>query len=221
VPGHGESGHDLPPLTGPAPAPEKKSLIASERDEQARNKFRKLTSALDINKYVFIDEMGTNLGFTRLYGRAAPGTRVLEQVPGDRGGNVSTIGALALDGMRTGLSVPGAIDGETMLFFVEELLAPTLKRGAIVVMDNNPIHKLDEIEDAIEAVGAWVLFLPTYSPDLNPIENCWSKVKARLRALKPRTLPALLDALVTAFASITEHDILGWFGHCGYRVAPT
>ena len=174
-----------------------------------------------MNNYVFIDEMGTNLGLTRLYGRAAPGTRVLEQVPGDQGGNVSTIGALALDGIRTGLSVPGAIDGDTLLFFVEELLAPTLKRGDIVVMDNSPIHKLDEIEDAIAAVGAWVLFLPTYSPDLNPIENCWSKVKARLRALKPRTLPDLLDALVLAFASITGQDILGWFGHCGYRVAPT
>ena len=165
--------------------------------------------------------MGTNLGFTRLYGRAAPGTRVLDQVPGDRGGNVSTIGALARDGMRTGLSVPGAIDGDTRLFFVEELLVPTLKRGDIVMMDNNPIHKLDELEDAIEAVGAGVLFLPTYSPDLNPIENCWSKVKACLRSLKPRTLPDLLEALVTAFASITVHDILGWFRHCGYRVAPT
>jgi transposase len=201
--------------------PEKKSLIASERDEKARKKFRKIAGAFDINKYVFIDEMGTNLGLTRRYGRAAPGARVLEQVPGDRGGNVSTIGAIALDGVRTGLSVPGAIDGDTMLFFVEELLAPTLNRGDIVVMDNTPIHKLDDIEDALEAVGAWVLFLPTYSPDLNPIENCWSKVKARLRSIKPRTLPDLLEALVTAFASITEHDILGWFGHCGYRVAPT
>ena len=165
--------------------------------------------------------MGSNLGLTRLYGRAAPGQRVREQVPGDRGGNVSTIGALGLEGIRTGLSVPGAIDGETMLFFVEELLVPTLKRGEIVLMDNNPIHKLDEIEDAIEAAGAWVLFLPTYSPDLNPIENCWAKVKSLLRSLKPRTLPDLLDALADAFASITPHDILGWFRHCGYQVAST
>jgi transposase len=165
--------------------------------------------------------MGSNLGLTRRYGRATPGQRVLDQVPGDRGGNVSTIGALGVDGLRTGLSVPGAIDGETMLFFVEELLVPTLKRGDIVFMDNNPIHKLDEIEEAIEAVGAWVLFLPAYSPDLNPIENCWSKVKALLRSLKPRTLPDLLDALVTAFASITQHDIRGWFQHCGYRAAST
>ena len=164
--------------------------------------------------------MGSNLGLTRRYGRAEPGKRVLDQVPGDRGGNVSTIGAIGLDGMRTALSVPGAIDGETVLFFVEELLGPTLKRGDIVFMDNNPIHKLDDIEDAIEAAGAGVLFLPAYSPDLNPIENCWSKVKARLRSLKPRTLPALFDALVEAFSSITRQDTLGWFRHCGYRVAP-
>lgn len=108
-----------------------------------------------------------------------------------------------------------------MLFFVEELLVPTLKRGDMVLMDNNPIHKLDEIEDAIDAAGAWVLFLPTYSPDLNPIENCWSKVKSILRSLKPRTLPDLLDALAQAFASITLPDILSWFRHCGYRVAST
>jgi transposase len=174
-----------------------------------------------VSKYIFLDEMGSNLGLTRLYGRAAPGQRVYDQVPGDRGGNVSTIGALGLDGIRTGLSVPGPIDGDTMLFFVEELLVPTLKRGDIVLMDNNPIHKLDEIEDALEAAGAWVLFLPTYSPDLNPIEHGWSKVKARLRALKPRTLPDLLEALLTAFASITGHDIRGWFRHCGYQVSLT
>jgi transposase len=165
--------------------------------------------------------MGSKLGLTRLYGRAKPGQRVLDQVPGDRGGNVSTLGAMGLDGIRTGLSVPGAIDGETMVFFVEELLVPTLKRGDIVVRDNNPIHKLDEIEDAIEAVGAWVLFLPTYSPDLNPIELCWSKVKSRLRSLKPRTLPDLFDALGHAFSTITQPDILHWFQHCGYQVAST
>jgi transposase len=164
--------------------------------------------------------MGSHLGLTRRYGRAEPGKRVREQVPGDRGRNVSTIGALGLEGIRTGLSVPGAIDGDTMLFFVEELLAPTLRRGDIVVMDNNSIYKLDDIEDAIEAVGAWVLFLPAYSPDLNPIDNCWAKVKSCLRSLKPRTLPDLLDALGEAFLLITGQDIRGWFQHCGYQAAP-
>ena len=163
-----------------------------------------------------MDEMGSNLGLTRLYGRAEPGRRVRDHVPGDRGGNVSTLGALSWAGRRTGLSVPGAIDGETRLFFVEELLVPTLKRGDMVGRDNNPLHTLDEIEEALEAAGAGVLFLPAYSPDLNPLEPCWSNVKSRLRSLNPRTLPDLLDAVVVAFSSITQCDLLGWFRHCGY-----
>ncbi len=108
-----------------------------------------------------------------------------------------------------------------MLFFVAELLAPTLKRGEIVFLDNCPIHKMDEIEEAIGARGAWVIFLPRYSPNLNPIENCWSKVKAILRSRKLRTLEELLDALVEAFSSITLQDIRGWFSHCSYQVART
>ena len=176
---------------------------------------------LDLRKCIFVDEMGSNLAMTRRYGRAAPGARVADTVPGDRGGNVSTIGAIDLTGIRTGLSVPGAIDGETMVFFVEELLAPTLKRGELVFLDNCPIHKQDEIEELIDARGAAVVFLPPYSPDLNPIELCWSKVKARLRALKPRTPDALLDALVDAFATVSVHDIRSWFQHCGYQIAVT
>ena len=152
--------------------------MASERDEKVRRKFRKLTEAFESDHYIFIDEMGSNLGLTRRYGRAAAGTRVRDEVPGNRGSNISTIGAIGVDGVRTGLSVPGAIDGETLLFFVEELLVPTLKRGDIVLMDNASIHKLDDIEDALEAAGAGLLFLPAYSPDLNPIEHAWSKVKA-------------------------------------------
>ena len=161
--------------------------------------------------------MGSNLALTRRYGRATPGARVHDAVPGDPGGNVSTIGALDLKGIRTGLSVPGAIDGETMVFFVEELLAPTLKRGELVFMDNCLIHKLDEIEDLVAARGAGMVFLPAYSPDLNPIEHCWSKVKARLRALKPRTPADLLAALVDAFATVTGHDMRGWFRTAGIR----
>jgi transposase len=148
-----------------------------------------------------------------------PASGCATQCPATGGGKVSTIGALALTGFRTGLSVSGAIDGETLVFFIEELLAPTLNRGDLVFMDNCPIHKMDEIEDIIEACGAWVLFLPPYSPDLNPIEHGWSKVKTRLRALKPRTLEEVLTALVDAFATVTAQDIRGWFRHCGYRVA--
>jgi transposase len=205
----------------PGTATEKKSLVATGRVEKQRKKFRKLLRVLDLRKCIFIDEMGSNLAMTRRYGRAAPGHRVYDTVPSNRGGNVSTIGALDLTGLRTGLSVPGAIDGETMGFFVEELLAPTLKRGELVLMDNCPIHKQDEIDELIEARGAGVVFLPTYSPDLNPIELCWSKVKTRLRALKPRTPDDLLQALVDAFATVTVSDIRGWFAHCGYEVVDT
>lgn len=165
--------------------------------------------------------MGSNLGLTRLYGRAEPGQRVVEDVPSKRGENVSTIGAIGLDGVRAALSVSGSVDGETMAFFAAEILAPQLQPGEIVFMDNCPIHKVEEVAEAIEAVGAWVWFLPTYSPDMNPIENCWSKVKSILRSIKARTLEELLDALEKAFAAITREDILGWFTYCGYQAALT
>jgi hypothetical protein len=166
-----------------------------------------------VSKYVFIDEMGSNLGLTRLYGRAAPSHRVHDQVPGDRGRNVSTIGAIGLEGIRTGLSVPGPIDGDPRLFFVEDLLVPTLNRGDIVLMDNAPIHKLDEIEDAIEAAGAWGLFLPTYSPDLDPIENCWSKVSPKAQACAwkpPRAVSSRKCLPMPANGWRRAHRLSGW-----------
>lgn len=142
-------------------------------------------------------------------------------MPGDHKGNLSTIGARGLTGVRTALRVAGAIDGETMIFFVAAMLAPTLRRDEVVFFDNCSIHQADEIQEAIEARGAWALFLPPYSPDYNPIENCWSKIKNILRSLKPRTREELLDALVEAFSSITRQDIRGWFRHCGYQGART
>jgi len=161
------------------------------------------------------------LALTRRSGRAAAGVRVHDPVPGDPGGNGSTSGALDRKGIRTGVRVPGALEGETREFLVAELRAPTLKRGDLVFLDNCPIHTRDESEDLSDARGAGILFLPAYSPDLHPIEPCWSKVKARLRTLKPRTPADLLEALVDAFATVTGHDIQGWFRHCGYQVAFT
>ena len=142
-------------------------------------------------------------------------------MPGDQGGNGSTRGALDWKGIRTGVSVPGTSEGATLVFVVAELLAPTLKRGAGVFLDNCPIHNLDESADRVDARGAGVVFLPAYSPDLHPLEPCGSKVKARLRALKPRTPADLREALVEAFATVTGHDLRGWFRHCGYQVAFT
>jgi transposase len=199
--------------------PRKKNLRAQELDERQRQQLRQQVRAFDPRAFIFLDEKGCNVVLTRRYGRAAPGKRVRDAVSGERGGNGSTIGALDLRGVRPGSRVPGTIEGETLVFFIAELLAPTLKRGDLVFLDNCSIHKLEEIEDLSEARGAGVLFLPSYSPDLNPIEHGWAKVKIRLRALKPRTLEAVLTALVDAFATVTEQDIRAWFRLCGYRVA--
>jgi hypothetical protein len=125
-----------------------------------RRQFRDLPSGFARKTYVGIEEMGAHLGLPRLSGRAAPGTRVRERVPADWGGHISTIGALAQDGIRTALSIPGAIEGETLLSFVEELRLPTLHRGEIVILDNCPIPKLDELEEVLDAAGVSLLFLP-------------------------------------------------------------
>ncbi len=121
--------------------------------------------------------------------------------------------------MRAAVSLPGPVDGETFLFFVQQVLSPTLSPGEIVLMDNIPTHKVEGVQEALEAVGARVEYLPPYSPDLSPIENFWSKVKTCLRRIGARTLADLLAALQQAFATVTLENILGWFTHCGYKVA--
>jgi transposase len=158
---------------------------------------------------------------TRRDGRAAPGQRGRHQVPGARGGTGATLGARSLEGLRTALSVPGARDGATRLLFIEELWVATRNRGDSVLMDHTPIHTREDSAAAIEAVGAWGLFLPTDAPALNPIDNCWAKGNSIVRSLQPRTWPDVLDALVKAFSSITKQDLQGWFPHGGYRVAAT
>jgi transposase len=110
----------------------------------------------------------------------------------------------------------GAMDGAAFEVYVEQVLAPTLRQGDVVFMDNLSFHKAPRILTLIEAVGAHLEFLPPYSPDLNPIELCWAKIKTALRAAKARTFEGLLDALDAAFGSITKKDAKAWFAHCGY-----
>lgn len=166
--------------------------------------------------FVFVDEMGINIDLARTYGRAAPGERVVDTKPSTRGENLSVIGALGVDAVRAAMSVPGAVDGDACLVFTKDVLAPCLHPGNIVFMDNVPTHKMPAITAAITAVGARVKFLPPYSPDLSPIENCWSKVKTFLRRVAARTRKDLDAALSQALATITRDDIAGWFAHCGY-----
>ena len=178
-------------------------------------------SGIDPCRLKFIDESGVNISMTRLYGRAPKGERVLGSVPHDHGPNVTIIGSIGLGGIGAAMSFEGAVSGDIFRVFIDQVLAPTLCEGDVVVMDNLPSHKVKGIEEAIESRGATLVYLPPYSPDFSPIEECWSKVKAWLRKIKARTLEALDDAIVVAFDQVTTFDAAGWFRHCGYAVHST
>lgn len=175
---------------------------------------------MNVSDFVFIDEMGISLDLARDRGRATPGERVVDRKPAARGENLSVIGALGYDRMRATMSLPGAVDGEACLVFIKEVLAPQLRAGEVVLMDNVPTHKMPAVEEAVGTAGARVIFLPPYSPDFSPIENCWSKIKTFLRGVGARTRPGLEAALSKALATITPEDIVGWFTHCGYLDSP-
>jgi len=171
-------------------------------------------------KLHFIDEMGTDLGMTRRYGRAAPGQRVVEATAGFSGPRYTSVAALNLRGVHAPFVFKGNLDGPAFETYVEHILGPDLTPGDIVIMDNLSPHKHAVIRALIAARGATVEFLPPYSPDFNPIEQAWSKAKARLRKIKARTYEALLQALALALRSISPQDAAGWFARCGYAVSP-
>ncbi len=170
------------------------------------------------NHLKFIDESGAHLGLTRLYGRAASGERVVEATPGPTGAHYTFVASLSLTGIEAPAIFEGAMTGDMFEFYVTEMLGPTLKRNDLVVMDNLAAHKQARIRLAIEARGARVVVLAPGSPGGNPIELCWSKVKAFLRRAKARTYDALTEALGEALRMVTAHDAWAWFSHCGYAV---
>jgi transposase len=137
-------------------------------------------------------------------------------VPRKRGTNVTLIGALALRGWVAALSFSGSVDREAFDAFVTELLAPRLRRSDVVLLDNLRVHHASDVEEAVRSTHARVLWLPTYSPDFSPLENCWSKVKAVVKGKEPRTASDLDTALTEALSSVTAADVDGWFRYCGY-----
>lgn len=178
--------------------------------------FAVAASDLAGEELVFVDEMGINTDMARRYGRALPGIRVVEKRPVNTPPNTSVIGALGVRGMITCLSVEGAIDSQCFCQFIEQMLVPQLQLGQVVLMDNVSTHKSERVAQAIEGAGAGLVYLPAYSPDFNPIEECWSKIKESLRAGAARTKDKLMGGLTKALATITLQDILGWFNHSGY-----
>lgn len=197
-------------------SPVKKSLEAAERDEQERAAFRCEAEAIPRRRLVFTDETGFHLAMTRRFGRAPRGERVRQRVPRKRGTNVTLVGALALRGWVAALSFSGSVDREAFDAFVTELLAPRLRRADVVLLDNLRVHHASDVEDAVREAKARVLWLPPYSPDFSPLENCWSKVKAVVKGREPRTASDLDTALTEALASVTAADVDGWFRYCGY-----
>jgi len=184
--------------------------------QAARRAYTKLASGFDLGRLKFIDESGVNISMTRLYGRAPRGERVVGRAPQNWGENVSMLGALSAVGLCALMTVDGATDGDVFTAFVREVLAPTLTAGDIVVLDNLSAHRSAAVREAVEQRGARLVFLPPYSPDLNPIEKCWSKIKTALRAAKARTREALEEAIKQAIARVTKSDARAWFKHCGY-----
>jgi transposase len=195
-------------------------MHASERDtprvQAERLHYRDLSAALDLRRVKFIDESGINLALTRLYGRAPRGERALGSAPQNYGQNVTILGALSCTGLEAVMTVEGATDADVFRAYVREVLGPTLRQGDIVIADNLSAHKAAGVQETIAATGARLLYLPPYSPDLNPIEQCWSKIKTFLRAAKARTREALDTAVTSALATVTESDARAWFAHSGY-----
>jgi transposase len=165
---------------------------------------------------IFIDESGVNLALTRLFARAPKGQRAYGKRPQKRGKNVSLIGAISLNGVVTQINLIGTVDGLTFEAFIAQKLVPQLWAGACVVMDNCSIHKGKEIELLINQAGARLIYLPPYSPEFSPIENCWSKIKTLLRSLAARSYPDLAQAIEDAFKKVSLKDIRNWFTHCCY-----
>jgi len=166
---------------------------------------------------VFLDETGVNLAMVLAYARSARGKRAYAKQPKGRGENLSILGAMTLkDGFLEGISFKGGTNGALFLWFIETRLCPALWPGAVVVMDNLPAHKVEGVRSAIEAVGARLVYLSPYSPDFNPIENLWSKLKQHIRTIEPRTLEALHEAITHGLSLISSKDVRHWFTHCCY-----
>jgi len=173
---------------------------------------------LDPARLVFLDESAAKTNLTRLRGRAPRGERLVASCPHGHWRTTTMISSIRLDGSTACMTIDGPTDTEVFHAYVREVLCPALRPGDIVVMDNLSPHKHPTILHLIAAAQASVLFLPAYSPDLNPIEMMWSKIKALLRKAEARTHPDLLSAITGALRAITPQDAINWFAHCGYSI---
>ena len=165
---------------------------------------------------MFVDECGTHTSMTRLRARAPRGERAHGRVPRNRGPNTTLLASMGAGGMGPCLVVEGATTKAVFEAYVERVLLPSLSPGQVVVLDNLGAHKGNRVRELVEGRGCSLLFLPPYSPDFSPIEEAFSKVKARLRKAAARTRGTLVGAIGRALDAVTARDARGWFAHCGY-----
>ncbi|WP_226930190.1 IS630 family transposase [Hymenobacter siberiensis] len=200
----------------------KKSVHAAERDTARvvalRRLFIEAIQEEEVTRFVFVGETSTNLTYCRRYGRAPAGQRLGQAVPLHGGPNGTLIAALTPEGLGALLTVEGAVNGDVFAAYLDQVLGPTLRRGDVVVLDNLSVHKVDGLAEIGGGYGVRLRYLPPYSPDFNPIELAFSKLKTWLRPLKARTRDALEQAIIAAAAWISDQDAKNWFDHCEYHV---
>ena len=194
--------------------------MADERDRddvrQARADWHAWQKTIHPAQLVFLDETGVTTDLIRPYGRAKGGQRCVDQAPGGHWNSVTFIGALRVDGLTAPWCLDGAMNGSAFLAYVETQLCPTLQEGELVVVDNLSSHKVAGVQDLIEAKGAKLLYIPPYSPDLNPIEQAFSKLKALLRKAKPRSFDTICQTLGTLLGHVSKQECVNYFQNAGY-----
>jgi transposase len=185
---------------------------------EERAAYRDQAAKVEPADLIFLDESGITTRMTRTHARAPRGERARGSIPCGGWRRVTLLGALGLDGVVAMMSVEAATSTPVFLAFLDQVLLPELVRrpGAVLVMDNLAPHKAEAVRERIEGAGLGLRFLPRYSPDLSPIEPCWSKIKALLRAKEARSVEALDRELPDILAAISAQDARGWFRHCGY-----
>ena len=182
----------------------------------ARAVWREATGTIPPATLVFLDETSTQVTMTRRRGRARRGQRVVDRVPRNHGQNVTCLTAISPTGLHAPCVFEGALDGPLFLQWMRDWLLPELSRGTTIVLDNLNVHRNPEVRQVVEAAGCFLLFLPAYSPDFNPIELVFAQLKAHLRGLAARTTAGVTDAIGSGMARLTAAQIRAYYRHCGY-----
>jgi transposase len=194
-------------------------VAALERDEFLRATWKVMVAErVETERLVFVEEMGTNTSLSPIYAWAPKGQRAYWSVPRNRGANTTLLSSMSVEGMGPSLSVEGSTTSLVFEAYVQQVLAPTLRRGQVVVMDNLSAHKGERVKELIEGRGCELIYLPSYSPEYNPIEEAFSKIKRLVRKAEARTKEALIEAIGSALSAVSSRDAHRFFDHCGYRI---